>query len=231
MCGLFGIFNFNKQELTLEQQTEFTRIADLNIDRGPVGAGFLELSTTLIDSVHKYQHEYWPSSLKRDVKDKLLNPYALLGHCRAPTGGSKEFLHPDSHTTAFGKSFFAHNGMILDIEKLKLISGIKSEKVPDSIHLHRLFVSIANVSGNVDISSFLSSFDIPGSYTFWWYYMKHLVLARNQGTLYLYETPEGVSFSSVKHKDESTSLRDGDIYICDGSKSKIGHFLAHNPLL
>lgn len=209
----------------------FIELAELNYERGPVGAGIITGGFT--QQVSYYRTSDWLNILKMRGPDSDLASFMILGHCRAPTGGSSSFLHPHQLTGKHGDSYFAHNGMILDMEALSFLSGIEDKSQPDSVHLHKLLVANADAHYILNTKDYLSDFDIPGSFTFWWYYQKMLILARLQGTLWYDLCERYLIFSSTQSQDTPQSMMDGDLlYVSTAVYCKDGFSVGFkNPLL
>jgi glutamine phosphoribosylpyrophosphate amidotransferase len=231
MCGLFGIFNFHREEITEEQKQLFLKLAELNHDRGPMAAGVLTLGDIVY--VDKYAGTDWLDVLKVSIDESLIYSHAVLGHCRAPTGMMKTFVQPDKIKGLEGNSYFGHNGMVLDMVALRKKTGMFDVNIPDTVHLHHLLLS--NLDGlytgkSTSLEEFLSTFKIPSSFTFWWYYKNLLTLARCQGTLYYNIDPVSFIFSSEQSDETPNAMQDGDILYVNNDLVTTSKFKAFNPL-
>lgn len=230
MCGLFGIYNYNQRPLDEFQIIEFGRLAKLNKERGPVSAGMLAL-TTIGNDRYLYQHEYWLDHVLEKIVKFEEEPFALLAHCRAPTSGSNTHVQPFQSGGILGASYFAHNGLILDMPSLVQNSGLQEADLIDTHHLHKIFVREADKVASTNITYYLDNFNIPGSYTFWWWYAGKLMLGRNQGTLYLEADNKSVLFSSIRPSNKAICLEDGEFKIINESYMASKSFQTQNPLL
>lgn len=239
MCGIFGVYSFNQKPLTIEKGI-FLELAKANYPRGPRGFGSLALSTTqgtqpyYCSTMNTYPFSKWIDSLGEYI-DKY-KAYAYLGHCRAPTGGTHEFLHPHVLPDTGGAnwsgrySFFAHNGLMLDFQALSKLSGLMVNDI-DTVHIHQYLLHGIHPISIEDKLSYLAK--IPGSFSFWWFTTINykLRIGRCQGTVY-YNISDYFVFSSVKTDLTPHLMNDGDLYTIgiDGAL-EVTHFEAYNPLL
>lgn len=254
MCGLFGIYFFNKRDINKLDKGILLNLANANYPRGPKSAGFITLYSKNVGytgDAHVVFPDFvssrfsgdpiWSKSFQKYLDQiDYVSMYGMLGHCRAPTGGGTDFSQPhilniEPYVPSRKFSVFAHNGMVLDFVKLVKRAGIAEDRpnLADTIYLHHIIDKEIRYMSIEDILSSLSvgPLNVPGSYSFWMFRDNTLYIGRCQGTIYYEITDHCVVFSSTKTAFTPNLMNDGELFTITSEGIRRSHFEVDNPLL
>lgn len=174
MCGIFGIANYSKRNLSILREEDLSRLTINLLEeseiRGTDASGICILSD---NSIGIFKDKVKGSEIKnfspfKSLLEKMsMNKKfkSLIGHTRAQTKGSPEF-NENNHPIIANKTIGIHNGIINNDDLLfnKYKNEIEREGEVDSEIIFRLIdMHIANGESIVDAVKKTSK-EISGSY-------------------------------------------------------------------
>jgi glutamine phosphoribosylpyrophosphate amidotransferase len=228
LCGIFGVAGKFKNTDALKV---FTDLAELNRDRGQLGYGLLVGNLDNTGMITKgpgdmdFSKIFDEGSASRgQTRFSVDNTIALLGHTRAPTGGTPTDTincHPFSHELA--GIDLAHNGILIDHEQLRALHPTVPEDVKtDSIALLYAIADEYMARRDLNLSAAIRSTctRVRGSFACWIWErpLKSVYVFRSISPIHYRIDSQMFAFSSTPFED-SKELDEGRVleynaYLC-----------------
>ena len=222
MCGIFGLISKH----TIEPAA-FHQIGEQNTVRGNRAFGVLTISAA----------DGSPGVVKRvtpfdAAQVALQNVSIALGHVRAPTDGRADdpaAVHPFQTNDLW----LAHNGLLLNHEAYAHWRPIGAAKIDSTVIIGGIQRQIE--AGRPIIEAIQHTVEpLDGQQACWLWHMpsRLLYLWRVMSPIYSTQTPELLTFSSIRGALSDQLLAEGTIYQIDPTAiglSAVGTFAYRNP--
>lgn len=224
MCGIFGIIS--KQQF---KQDEFTRLGELNKERGNLGFGgyMANISDTAVsEKIFRFPHPFQATLLPPEPVN------VALGHIRAPTAARSDSI-AELHPFAVDDLLLAHNGLLLnywDFPQWQLNTAVTVDSQIILGGIHHYLQNSADIIAA--IAKTVTHLEGQQACWLWSKRSQMLYLWRVMSPIYIQQTMQTFRFSSTKSDDINQLLAEGTIYQFDlhgMTLSPRGNFEFYSP--
>lgn len=196
MCAISGSSNLKKAY----------ELYELGLDRGSQSSGFLGITRNNF-LVLKQKEVFKIETIEKEMEYLEEYPVYCLFHSRAPTNTTEqEFNYNTTHPLSFKQWFVAQNGIIQNINDLKV------SNTPKTITTDTGIISYDLYNFNGDICKTYERY--KGLLTSWIFNSldSHIYLVKAGSSLHIEED----SFSSVSFKNSTSVDKDGIVFKFNG---------------